>query len=85
MLLAAFANKFGRDIPTGILLAGGGADDPFRGPGHQVWLRALCWDAVGQQRRRDHLWRPLVTKFGGGILLADSGTADAFGGPGHQV
>ena len=47
-LLAALVIKFGGRFPPGILLADGGAAyNAFGCPGHQVWRRVPCWDAVG--------------------------------------
>ena len=44
--LVALAIKFGSGLPSGRLLADGGADNTFGGPRHQVWWGIPCWDAA---------------------------------------
>ena len=39
MPLGALASKFGVGTPAGMLMADGGTDNAFGGPGHQVWRR----------------------------------------------
>ena len=65
---AALAIKFSGRIPTGTLLADGGADDAFGGPGHQVWRRDPCGDDAGQRRHRQRLWRPWSPSLAAGSL-----------------
>ena len=50
MHLAALDIKFGRDLPVGMLLIDGGAEDAFGGPGHQVWRQGPCGDTAGWRR-----------------------------------
>ena len=69
MPLVEIVTKFGGGIPADMPRVSSSADNAIGGPCHQVWRQTPCWDALVQQRCRQHCRWPLPPSLASGSLL----------------